>query len=165
MAKQLAEEWEAKLAPKQRLEQDYRRFLQAQARTLSPQERKRIEQLAHDLPSLWQAATTRAADRQEIIRQRIEQLVVEVEGESERVQVTITWVGGYVSKELTLRPVNRLELSYYPELCARVKTLAEAGLSAEKIASILDQEGFKPPQRFARFGRQGVTDLLHRRGI
>ena len=166
VAKQLAEEWEAKLAEKQRLEEDYRRFLQAQPRTPSALERERIDQLTHDLPLLWQAPTTRPAERQEVIRQLIEQVGVEIEGESERVRIAITWVGGHVTEEVILRPVNRLDqLSDYPALCARVKALAEAGLGAEKIASILDQEGFKPPKRFARFGRQGVTDLLHRLGV
>lgn len=166
VARQLAKEWEVKLAEKQQLEEDYRRFLQEQPRLLSAQERESITQLAYDLPALWDAATTKPAERKEIVRQLVEQVVVEVESESERVRIAITWAGGYISEGVALRPVNRLaQLSNYPALCARVRALANDGLGAEKIANNLHQEGFRPPKRYSRFGRQGVTDLLHQLGI
>lgn len=166
VARQLAKEWEAKLAEAQQLEEDYHRFLQEQPRPLNAHERRSIARLAEDIPALWQAPTTNPADRQEILRQLVEQVALNVQGETERVQVVITWVGGYVSSEVMIRPVQRLDqLSYYPALCERVRALAREGLAAERIAEILNQEGFTPPKRFARFGRQGVTDLLHRLGV
>ena len=52
-----------------------------------------------------------------------------------------------------VRPVARLEqLSYYRQLCERVTSLAEAGVSAAQIAESLNTEGFRPPKRRDRFG-------------
>lgn len=69
VARQLAREWEEKLAAKQQLQEDYQRFLHKQSRLLSAEEREMIRQLALDIPALWQAATTTDAQRKEIIRQ------------------------------------------------------------------------------------------------
>jgi hypothetical protein len=79
--------------------------------------------------------------------------------------VTIAWAGGARTRGELVRPVARLEqLSYWPELAARVRALATAGLPAAVIAQQLNAEGYRPPKRHERFGRQGVQDLLHRLG-
>jgi hypothetical protein len=49
-----------------------------QPATLSREEREAIRRLATDLPTLWHAETTTAADRQAIIRQLVERIVVTV---------------------------------------------------------------------------------------
>jgi hypothetical protein len=96
----------------------------------------------------------------------IEQVGVEVEGESERVQVRIEWVGGHRSEGMVQRPVARLDqLSYYPALCARVRELSEAKYSAKQIAEQLNAEGFRPPKRREHFGAQGVLELQKRLGL
>ena len=77
-----------------------------------------------DIPALWAAPTTTAADRKEIIRQVVERVVVDMQGHSERVQVCIHWIGGGTTDGIVIRPIARLaDLSYYPQLCARVRTL------------------------------------------
>jgi hypothetical protein len=122
--------------------------------------------LAADIPALWQAPTTTVAERKEIIRQVVQRVVVAVQGESEHVQVTIEWVGGTQTAGALIRPVARLEqLSYYPQLCARVRQLAAEGLAAGAIAQRLTAEGYRPPKRRDHFGAQGVEDLLARLGV
>jgi DNA invertase Pin-like site-specific DNA recombinase len=166
VARQLAKEWEEKLAAEQKLREDYQRFLQAQPRLLANEERVAIRQLAHNLPALWAAPTTRTVDRKEIIRQVIERVVVEVQGESERVLVSITWAGGSQTQGVMVRPVAKLtQLSYYPQLCERVTTLAAEGLTAEVIAQHLNEEGYRPPKRALHFGKEGVLALLQRLGV
>ncbi len=65
-----------------------------------------------------------------------------------------------------MRPVARLEqLSYYPQLCARVHQLAADGLSAGAIAERLNAEGHRPPKRREQFGRGGVRALLQRLAV
>jgi DNA invertase Pin-like site-specific DNA recombinase len=163
VARQLAQEWEGKLALQQALKEDYQRFLQAQPHPLSAAEREAICQLAENLPALWHALTTTTADRKEIVRQVIQQVVVENEGKSERLHVTIEWLGGEQTKGLVNRPVRKLEqLSYYPELVERIRTLASEGLSPKSIAERLDQEGYRPPKQAERFGRQAVYELMRR---
>jgi len=95
----------------------------------------------------------------------VQRVVVAVQGESERVHVTIEWVGGARTPGDLVRPVARLEqLSYYPPLCASARQLAADGLSSAAIAERLNAEGYRPPQRRERFGAQGVRDLLQRLG-
>jgi hypothetical protein len=92
--------------------------------------------------------------------------VVAAHGESERVQVTIEWVGGVRTVCEVIRPVARLEqLSSYAALCARARQLAAEGLAAGVIAERLNAEGFRPPKRRERFGAQGIQDLLQRLGV
>jgi DNA invertase Pin-like site-specific DNA recombinase len=165
VVRQLERAWEEKLAAQRQLDEAYHRFAREQPRLLSPAEQATIRRLAADLPALWDAPTTTDADRKAIIRQLVERVTVAVQGESERVQVTITWAGGVQTAGDLVRPVARLEqLSYYPQLVERLHALAADGLSAATIAQRLNDEGFRPPKRRERFGPQGVQDLLHRLG-
>jgi DNA invertase Pin-like site-specific DNA recombinase len=166
VARQLEREWEEKLAAQQRLEEEYHRFLRTQPRGLSAEEREAIRRLAADVPALWYAPTTTDADRKEILRQVIERVIIDAQGQSERVHLTIQWAGGMQTGTELRLPVARLaQLSYYPQLCARARALASEGLRAAEIAEHLNAEGFRPPKRRERFGRQGVEELLYRLGV
>ena len=94
VARQLAKDWEKKLAEEKSLQEEYQRFLVDKPRLLSASERESIRRLAADIPELWSAASTTNTERKEIVRQVIERVVVEVEGDSERVGVHIEWAGG-----------------------------------------------------------------------
>ena len=147
VARQLAREWEEKLLAQQKLQEDYQRFCHQQPRVLSADEREAIRQLAENIPALWHATTTTDTQRKEIIRQVVNRVLVNIEGDSERVQVTIEWVGGAQTQGIMIRPVAKLtQLSFYPQLCERIRSLASAGLSAVDIACQLNQEGASPPQ-------------------
>jgi DNA invertase Pin-like site-specific DNA recombinase len=166
VARQLEREWEAKLAARRKLEEDCARFVRSQPRVLTAAERAAIRRLATDIPALWAAPTTTPTDHKAIIRQVVERVVVAAQGTSERVAVTIAWAGGTRTRSEIVRPVARLEqLSYFRQLAERLETLAGAGLSAEAIADQLHAEGYRPPKRRERFGKQGVLDLLHRLGL
>ena len=91
------------------LEEEYARFRQSQPTTLSRAEVEQIRELAPDLPGLWEAATTASSDKQEVIRFLVDRVEVSVEGVSDRVGVTITWVGGQSSRHELSRPVGRYE--------------------------------------------------------
>jgi hypothetical protein len=80
-----------------------------------------------------------------------------------QVQVSLEWAGGMQTQLALIRPVARLEqLSYYPQLCERIRALSGEGRSASAIAEALNAEGYRPPKRRDTFGEQGVRDLLHR---
>lgn len=166
VARQLEREWEEKLATQQKLEEEYHRFLYEKPRVLSEEEREAIRELAQDIPALWEAPTTTVAERKEIVRQVVERVVIDVEGESERVRAEVYWVGGTRTEGILVRPVARLEqLSYYRPLCERVCVLAGEGLKAREIAERLNAEGYRPPKRRESFGAQGIGDLMHRLGL
>jgi DNA invertase Pin-like site-specific DNA recombinase len=166
VARQLEAGWEAALAETARLEADYQRFTEEQPATLTTAERAAVQALASDLPRVWRAPTTTQADRKELLRILIQDITVNVAGDSEIVDVTITWAGGHQSTGQAVRPVGRLDqLSYFPALLARVTELAEAGWNNRQIAGVLNSEGFRPPKRTSRFTGEQVRALVTQRGI
>ena len=166
VARSLERQWEEKLAAQQHLEEAYHRFLRRQPRVLTAAEREAIRHLATDIPALWAAATTTAADRKELVRQVVARVVVDAQGGSEQVGVVIDWVGGGQTAGRVARPVARLaDLSYYPQLCARVRALVGEGLASAAIAQRLNEEGYRPPKHSACFGAQSVAALRRRLGL
>ena len=131
--------WEAALAGTARLEAGYQRFAEEQPTALTAAEQAAIQALARDLPAVWDAPPATQADRKELLRVLIEDITVAVAGDSELVDVTITWAGGHQSTGQAVRPVARLDqLSYYPALLARVAGLAAAGRTSRQIAGALN---------------------------
>ena len=166
VARQLGRDWEAKLIAQKKLQADYEQFLQQQPRTLSAEEQQAIRELAADIPSLWAAPTTTSAQRKEIIRQLISKISLEAEGHSERVQVRIDWIGGNCTRGVLIRPVAKYtQLSYYPQLCERIRALKAEGLTAEAIAHQLNQEGFRPPRNSPTFKGKSVCKLMRILGL
>jgi hypothetical protein len=166
VARTLERQWEEALAAEVGLQTDYERFLAEQPATLSATERLAIRRLASDVPALWQAPSTTAADRQAIIRQLVERVIVTVRGESEQVEVQIHWQGGQGTQATLTRPVARLDqLSYYPQLMARVTTLHAEGHPPMAIACLLNEEAWRPAKRCKTFNSAMVQSLLTRLGL
>jgi hypothetical protein len=166
VTRQLEADWEAALAEAGRLEADYQRFTEEQPKTLTPAERAAIQALAGDLPRVWGAPSTTQADRKELLRILIEDITATVIGDSELVDVTITWAGGHQTTGQAVRPVARLDqLSYYPALLARVTELAATGRDNRQIADALNAEGLRPPKRTSRFNGGQVRTLITQHGI
>ncbi len=164
--RQLERDWEAALAERQRLGEEYDRFAAARPRTLTAAEREQIRALAADLPAVWDAPTTTDADRKQLIRHLVEQVRVTVLGTSEKVDVEITWAGGHRTAAQITRPVACLtQLSCYPQLAARARELAGSGHTTAQIAERLNAEGFRPPKRSPAFTPSSVRDLLRALGI
>jgi len=166
VARQLEADWEAALAETARLEADCQRFTEQQPAVLTAAERTAIESLAGDLPRVWNAPSTTQADRKELLRILIEDITVSVAGDSELVDVTITWAGGHQTSGQAVRPVARLDqLSYFPALLDRVTGLAGTGRNSRQIAGILNAEGYRPPKRTDRFTAGQVRTLISQHGI
>jgi DNA invertase Pin-like site-specific DNA recombinase len=146
VARQLERSWEVTLAAQREAEEDLRRLEHTQPIELKSHELEMIKSLSADLPTLWNGTGTTAADRQTIIRHLVDRVVVEVQGESEQVDVAIHWSGGFVSQHDLIRPVaSYQQLSRYKELMDRVEELRSDGLTSLQIAGRLNSEGFRPP--------------------
>ncbi len=165
VARELERRWEGALKEQRRLEEDYARFARDQPRGLSAGEREQIRAWARDLPGLWHAATTTAADRQRIVRLLVQEVVVAVRGASERADVTIHWAGGFRSDHELVRPVQCYQqMADFEGLLNRIDELRAAGQALTEVAEQLNREGFHPPKRSARFTSAILAGLLARRG-
>lgn len=166
VVRQLEKDWNEALAERQRLGEDYDRHLASRPRTLTAGEREQVRALAADLPAVWNAETTTDADRKQLLRHLIEQVTVTVIGDSEQVDVEVTWAGGHRTAGRVARPVAALaQLSYFPRLRQRTEELVVAGCTAAQIAEALNAEGLRPPKRAAAFTQSSAGHLVSALGL
>jgi DNA invertase Pin-like site-specific DNA recombinase len=166
VARSLERQWEEALVAEEELRMEYERFLLQQAAPLTEEEREAIRRLSVDIPRIWNASSTTPSERQAIVRQLIDRIVVTVQGESEKVAVEYHWAGGHKTQACLIRPVARLEqLSYYPDLLKRVAELNGQKKNAQTIAHTLNEEGWRPAKRRETFNAFMVNVLLSRQGL
>jgi DNA invertase Pin-like site-specific DNA recombinase len=166
VARSLEQRWEEALRAERQVRDDYDRFLREQPPELSPAERARIAELSRDPATLWDAPGTTQQDRKEIVRHLVEKVVVHVKSDSEYVDVTIHWHGGFTSQHEVVRPVKSYEqLRDFDKLMERIAALRHEGHTAAQIADSLNREGFVPPKRCGAFFPELVRQLLKRRGL
>jgi hypothetical protein len=166
VARQLEREWEAALAERAHLGEEYERYQRARPARLSAAELAAIRALASDIPALWAAPTTTVADRKRLLRAVIESVQVTADGATERVHAAITWAGGHQTHADLRRPVARIDqLSYYPALTERIRALAGQGLGSAAIAGQLAAEGFRTPRQHERFHDGEIQQLIRRLGL
>lgn len=166
VARELERRWDEALRTDAQLQAEYQRFQQTSPEQLSDEQRAQILALSQQLPRLWNASTTTPEDRQVIARLLLEQVQVNVEGNSERVEVELRWAGGFVSRHAMRRPVTTYEqLSNYAELLTRIESLLAEHKSLGAIAQQLHEDGFRPPKRSSKFTAGILTRFLRERGI
>jgi DNA invertase Pin-like site-specific DNA recombinase len=163
VARTLEQQWEKALHDERQRQEEYDRFVQKKPLELTDSEKDRIRALASDLPALWQSAATSVVNRKEILRCLVERIVVQVQGNTEHVDVKIHWVGGFVSQHQIERPVAEYhQMRDYDRLVERLRELREAKHTAAEIANRLNQEGFHPTGRRTTFCAMTVRQLLSR---
>lgn len=152
------------LLAEKNLEEEYNRFRAVRSTTLSDAERDTIRALAKEVPKVWASSTTKHEHRKAIVRLLIEEVLLEVSGQTERVEMTVRWVGGHESKVALSRPVqNRSQLSYYQDLLHRAEALRAAGNTWSQVAATLNKEGWRPAKRRETFTAEMVSNLGVRR--
>jgi hypothetical protein len=143
VAAELERRWEAALLEQRTAEESLDRFLQQRPLRLTANETARIQALSSNIPALWRARSTSGIERQKILRALVEQMVVEVIGQSERVAVSIRWAGGFESEHEIHRAVGRFEqLESADEIRSRIVALKQQGHTYEAIARQLNEEQF-----------------------
>jgi hypothetical protein len=166
VARTLEQRWEEALRQQQQLQEDYDRFLREQPTGLSEAERARVRALSADLPALWQAEQTTAADRKEIVRCLVERVVVGVRPDSEVVGITIHWKGGFTSTHQAVRPVKRYaQMEGHEKLLDRIVELWREGCTSVEIARKLKEEGYRTTRMRGDIRSELIRKLLSRRGL
>jgi len=163
VARTLEQRWEEALRAERAYQEEYDRFLQDQPRQLTDNEKAQIVVLASDIPKLWHAPETTAAERKEVVRLLVERVIVQVQADDERVGVEIAWRGGLTTKHEVIRSVARYEsLGVYRQLLKRIRQLRRAGVTIARIAKQLNQEGYRTPRSRKGYTSTSVRKLLSR---
>lgn len=166
VARTLESAWEQKLAAERQLQDDHRRFQVEQPRTLSIAEVEMLRKLSSSLPDIWAAPSTSNEDRKAVLRLLIERVKLLVHGDTEKVTITVYWVGGHETTREITRPVGKLgQLSNGIELLDRIKSMRTDGYTASQIADRLNAEGWKTPMQGAPFNERLVRAMVNRNGI
>lgn len=168
VAAELERRWESSLQSKRKAEEALNRFRQDEPSRLTAEQRRAIVDLARDIPALWHSAAATNLDRQHIVRSLIERIVVDVQGQTERISVTIRWSGGFESHHDVRRRVNTFgQLEDSAAIAARIQQLYDEGYPLSEIARLLNQDGFAPAKgpRFTKTSMGALCRTLRRNGV
>ncbi|WP_175619434.1 recombinase zinc beta ribbon domain-containing protein [Bradyrhizobium sp. 2S1] len=165
VARSLERAWEERLRVAEAVEQEHARWRGQEPLLIGPAECAGLQALGENLPRIWNAATTSAADRKRILRFVIREVVLDQKRTRGQVWLKIVWQTGATSEHHVQRRVhtyrNYIDID---RLRQRIVELnAEQKMDAE-IAAILNQEGFVAARGCA-FKGENVWLLRTRWGI
>jgi DNA invertase Pin-like site-specific DNA recombinase len=142
VARSLERDWNAQLAEVERLEREFAALPSPTAHLASPEERERIQRLAQDLPALWRAPTTTAAQRKQLLRYLVKD--VALTRQATTLRIDLRWQTEACTTLVIPRPRRSPDLRRTdPAVLARIRELA-AGQTDREIAARLNAEGFQP---------------------
>jgi DNA invertase Pin-like site-specific DNA recombinase len=98
VARGLECEWENRLRELSAAEAELHRHEQRYPRVLSPEQLQRIHTLGSDLRRVWNAASTTARDRKELLRTLLEEVIITVKRGETQGHLTLRWLGGAFSE-------------------------------------------------------------------
>jgi len=141
VAATLEQRWNQALENLEKLRQEYTQRQSSEALAVTPQQRARARQLAHDLPRLWKTPTTKAKDRKRILRLLIKDITVEKLPEPKELVAHVRWQGG-ACENIPLRlPPRACDQTRYPkEFVEEVRDLGKT-LPDDQIVTTLNQQG------------------------
>jgi DNA invertase Pin-like site-specific DNA recombinase/predicted DNA-binding transcriptional regulator AlpA len=141
VARTLEARFESTLEELERQRRELAEVERARPEPLTPAERDALARIARDLPRLWDAPTTNARDRKELLRALITEVTVTVREPPRRAEIEILWEGGSRS-ELEIRLTQRgAKRTCTPEETVQlIRRLAEHHPDRQ-IAAILNKQG------------------------
>lgn len=165
VARSLERGWEEKLRAAEDIEQDYERWRQDEPLVLSEADRKSLLALGEDLPGIWHALSTTQAERKNILRLIICEVVLDQKRLHGQVWFKILWQAGATSEHSVQRRVHTYgDYIDIDKLRSRVTELNVAGKMDKEIASALNTEGFLAARNCA-FTGENVWLLRKRWGL
>jgi hypothetical protein len=147
VARSLECAWEDKLRQQEKVEQDYERWRREQPAALTEADRQEILTIAEDLPRVWQAPTTTAADRKQLVRFILKEVALHQKREAGLLRMRISWQTGAITEHWMRRRVQDYrQYANLDRLEQRLRELnAQQKMDAE-IAEILNAEGYARPK-------------------
>ena len=140
VADTLEAEWNDKLRRHADAAEDYERRSKQQAEALTAEARRRILDLAQQLPRIWQDPRVESRERKRIVRLLIDDVTLI---KSEMITVHVRLSGGAARTLMLERPLPIAQIrKFKPELIAEVDRLLDLHCDRE-IAEILNQNGWR----------------------
>jgi DNA invertase Pin-like site-specific DNA recombinase len=144
VARSLESVWEERLRRLEHIEQEYDAWRRQQTAAISDSERQKILALGEDLPQLWQAAGTTAADRKQIVRLVIKEVALDQKRRHGYVWIKIIWQTGAASEHWLQRHVQSYaQHADQDRVRQRIIELNAQHKMDHEIAAILNQEGLR----------------------
>ena len=136
--------WNQKLQELLQVEREYEETRRALKLDLSEQDRNAILALSKDLPKVFHAPTTTQAERKQLLRLLIEDIVLCRVSQPERTtQIRILWKTGTVTEVSVPRPASGQPGQTPPEVTEQIRELSAKSLSYAQIADQLNQRNLK----------------------
>jgi DNA invertase Pin-like site-specific DNA recombinase len=165
VARSLERAWEEKLRAVEVVEQEHARWRSQEPLIIGTAERAGLQALGENLPRIWHAATTLAADRKRILRFVIREVVLDQKRTQGQVWLKIVWQTGATSEHRLRRRVHTYrDYIDLERLRQRITELNGASKMDGEIAAILNKEGFVAARNCA-FKGENVWLLRTRWGI
>ena len=158
VARGLEHEWEESLKALEAAKADLARRESERRRMITQQERDRLLAIGPDLVSLWNASTTTARDRKELLRTLIDEVIVKVERQALCALLTVRWKGGALTEiDLNLPRSRPAPIRTGEDTVALLRRLA-THYPDGVIASVLNRQG-RTTAYGHRFDRNRVGTL------
>ena len=125
---------------KERLEQ-----AREEAPQLTEAQRRRIEDLARNFPDVWSHPDADPKLKKRLLRAAVREILVELQAEQKRLEVTIHWQGGVHTQIHVKKYDRRHRRATDPDLVKMVRKLAGDGISDADSARVLNMHGTSTP--------------------
>lgn len=165
VARSLEKAWEDKLRAAEAVEQDYQQWHHDEPIELEDEDHRALQAMAEDLPGIWSSASTTWADRKNIIRLVIKDVILDAKRKAGEVWFRIIWQTGAASEHCYRRPVQSYDSHADRDtLRQRVLELSRQGKMDKQIAAELNADNFLSARGMA-FNSNAVWLLRKRWGI
>ena len=143
VARSLERTWEEKLRDVDAIEEEHARWRSQEPLGNGAADRAELQALGENLPRIWHAVTTAAADRKRILRFVVREVVLDQRRAQGQVWLKIVWQTGATSEHCLQRRVHTYrDYIDLERLQRRITELNNAGKMDKEIAASLNQEGF-----------------------
>lgn len=163
VARGLEAEWEKALVALGAAEAELARRERSRPNALSAEQLQAIAALGTDVGRVWSAPSTTDRDRKELLRTLVEEVVVNVDRDEHRAELTMRWRGGAVTELVVALPRTQPPIRTDEDTVELMRRLAVHYPDAT-IAGILNRQGRRTATG-ERFTRGRVASLRGSWGI
>ena len=115
-------------------------------RQLSDEQRQRLRDLAEDFPQVWNHPQADPKLRKSLLRTVVREILVELQADQKRLEVTIHWHGGVHTQIHVKKYDRRRGRAAEPDLIGMVRKLAGDGIIDADSARVLNMHGTTTPR-------------------